>query len=317
MTNLDRTHRRPDEHAPETTAGTAAASGFDLVRQVAVAVSAVLAVIGAFIGSGAAGGQEVQNASNGALAADATLVAPGGGAFSIWSVIYLGLLVYAVWQFLPAQRNAERHRRLGWWIAASMLLNAAWILSVQFDLLWLSVPVIAALLVVLVVAFRRSLILRPSGTIDAVVTDGTIGLYLGWVSVATIANVAAVLVAAGFDGWGLPAETWAVGLVAVAGLLGIALAVWDHGRIAPTLSLGWGIAWIAVARLTDEPSSTVTGVTAIIAVVAVVLVTLAMRIVAIRHAQGGRDRRGRSIRTEAPRSPEAAGASARADHGRV
>ena len=67
-------------------------------------------------------------------------------------------------------------------------------------------------------------------------------------------------------------------MVAVGGLIGIALAVWDRGRIAPTLSLGWGLAWIAVARLTDEPSSTVVGVTAIIATVAVVLVTVAVRV---------------------------------------
>jgi hypothetical protein len=288
MTNLARTER-----VTATPGGTAAASGYDLLRQVAVAASAVLAVIGAFIGSGAAGGQRVQNASNGALSADATLLAPGGGAFSIWTLIYLGLLVYAVWQFLPAQRTAERHRRIGWWVAASMLLNAAWILSVQFDQLWLSVPVIVVLLVVLVVAFRRTLILRPASTVDGVVTDGTIGLYLGWVCVATVANVAAVLVAAGFDGWGLPPETWAVTMVAVAGLVGIALAVWDHGRIAPTLSLGWGLAWIAVARLTDEPHSTVTGVAAIFAVVAVVIVTVAMRVVSMRRERGGREARDR------------------------
>lgn len=299
MTNLDRTKhasneggqgragtgRAPDGATGARERGRAAASGTDLARQVTVAASAVLAVAGSFIGSGAAGGQRVQDAAGGALAADATYVAPGGGAFAIWSVIYFGLLAYAVWQFLPAQRTVERHRRIGFWVAASMLLNAAWILSIQFDLLWLSVPVIAVLLVVLIVAFRLTLLHRPTSVLDAVVTDGTIGLYLGWVCVATIANVAAVLVAAGVDGFGIPAETWAVALVAVAGAIGIALAVWDHGRIAPTLSLAWGIAWIGVARLTDEPSSTVTGIAAIVAVVAVLLATAVMRIVAMRGAR--------------------------------
>ncbi|GAA1938330.1 tryptophan-rich sensory protein [Agromyces allii] len=261
----------------------------------------MVAVVGSFIGSGAAGGQRVQDAAGGALAADATLVAPGGGAFSIWSLIYFGLLAYAVWQFLPAQRTDERHRRIGPWIAASLLLNAAWILSIQFDLLWLSVPVIAALLVVLVAAFRIGLALRPKSMTDALVTDGTIGLYLGWVCVATIANVAAVLVAAGFDGFGLPPETWSVALVAVAGLLGMALAVWDRGRIAPALSLSWGLAWIAVARLTDEPSSTVTGIAAIVAVVAVLLTTTAMRVVAMRAAGG----RAPDIAAHDPSAPRA------------
>ncbi|MDR6906324.1 hypothetical protein J2X63_002010 [Agromyces sp. 3263] len=258
-----------------TTTGTTRSG---LARQLTVAVSAVLAVIGSFIGSGAAGGQPIQDAAGGALAADATLIAPGTGAFSIWSVIYFGLLAYAVWQFLPGQRTDARHRRLGYPVAASLLLNAAWILSIQFDLLWLSVPVIVALLIVLVVAFRICLAMPPRNALDALVTDGTIGLYLGWVIVATAANITAALTATGWDGWGIPPETWAVVVVAVAGLIGIALAVWDRGRVAPTLSLGWGLAWIAVARLTDAPASTVVGVTAIIATAAVVLVTVAVRV---------------------------------------
>lgn len=263
-----------------TSAGNDRPGSGDVTRQVTVAVSAVVAVVGAFIGSGAAGGTPIQDAAGGALAADATLIAPGGGAFGIWSVIYLGLLAYAVWQFLPAQRHAPRHRRLGYPIAASLLLNAAWILSIQFDLLWLSVPVIVVLLAVLVVAFRRSLDAPPKNLLDALVTDGTVGLYLGWVCVATAANVTAALVAAGFDGWGIPPETWAVGVVAVAGLVGVALAVWDRGRIAPTLSLCWGLVWIAIARLTDAPASTVTAIAAIIAVVAVVVTTATVRVAA-------------------------------------
>ena len=116
-----------------STAGTTTTGG-DLARQLTVAVSAVAAVVGGFIGSGAAGGTPIQDAAGGALAADATLIAPGSGAFDIWTVIYIGLLAYAVWQFLPAQRTLERHRRVGYLVAASLLLNAAWILSIQFDL---------------------------------------------------------------------------------------------------------------------------------------------------------------------------------------
>lgn len=261
-----------------TTSATTGATRSDIVRQLTVAVSAVLAVIGSFIGSGAAGGTPVQDAAGGALAADATLIAPGGGAFSIWTLIYLGLLVYAVWQFLPSQREEPRHRRLGYPIAASLLLNAAWILSIQFDLLWLSVPVIAVLLVVLIIAFRICQTSPPTSNVDAVVTDGTVGLYLGWVCVATAANITAALVAAGFDGWGIAPEVWSVAVIAVAGIIGIALAIWDRGRIAPTLALGWGLAWVAIARLTDAPESVATGIAAIVAVVAVVIATVWARV---------------------------------------
>lgn len=250
----------------------------DLLRQLTVAGSAVIAVIGSFIGSGAAGGTPIDEASGGALSATATPIAPAGPAFSIWSVIYLGLLAYAVWQFLPKQATAERHRRLGYWIAASLLLNAAWILSVQFDQLWLSLPVIAALLAVLVRTFLLCLRYRPSGTVEAVITDGTLGLYLGWVSIATAANATAVLVASGFEGFGIAADVWAVIVLAVAAAVGVLIAVRGRGRIAPALALAWGLAWVAVGRLTGELFSAPAGIAAIAAVAIVLLTTAVARV---------------------------------------
>ncbi|MCU1409706.1 MAG: hypothetical protein JWR04_413 [Rhodoglobus sp.] len=250
----------------------------DVVRQITVAASAVIAVVGSFIGSGAAGGTPIQEASGGALSATATPIAPDVPAFSIWSVIYLGLVAYAVWQFLPKQSGAERHRRLGYWVAASLLLNAAWILSVQFDQLWLSLPVIVALLAVLARAFVLCLRYPPAGTIDAVVTDGTLGLYLGWVSIATAANATALLVASGFTGFGLSSDVWAVVVLAVAGAVGVVLALAGRGRIAPALSLSWGLVWVAVGRLGGELVSVPAGVAALIAAVVVLAVTAVARV---------------------------------------
>ena len=249
----------------------------DIVRQITVAASAVIAIVGSFVGSGAAGGTPIQDAAGGALAADATLIAPATPAFSIWGVIYLGLVAYAVWQFLPGQSGAERQRRLGYWVAASLVLNAAWILSIQFDLLGLSVPIIVILLAVLLRIFLELVATRPSGAWDALITDGSLGLYLGWVAIATAANITALLVAVGFTGFGIPAEVWALIVIAVAALAGVALAVRGKGRIAPALSLSWGLAWVAVGRLTGQPSSTLIGIAAVIAVVVVLGSTLVAR----------------------------------------
>ncbi|WP_218713541.1 TspO/MBR family protein [Arthrobacter sp. BF1] len=250
----------------------------DTLRQIVVAASAVAAIIGSFIGSGAAGGTQIQNASNGALSADSTLIAPGGPAFSIWSVIYLGLVAYAVWQFLPKQKTEHRHRLLGYPVAASLLLNAAWILSVQFDLLPLSVPIIAVLLAVLAYIFVLILRHRPTNTVDAIVTDGTMGLYLGWVCVATAANISAVLVAAGFNGFGLNPNAWAVFVLAVAAAVGVALAIYGKGRLAPAASLSWGLAWVAVARFSGELLSTPAATSALVGAIVVVAVTLIIRL---------------------------------------
>jgi len=254
----------------------------DLIRQVVVLVSAILAIVGSFIGSGAAGGTPIAEAAGGALSADATPVAPDGPAFAIWSVIYAGLIAYAIWQFLPAQRTDERHRRLGYPIALSLLLNAAWILSVQFDLLWASVPIIVLLLIVLIRAFRLTLASRPKNLVETIVTDGTVGLYLGWVTIATAANVAAVLAAAGFDGWGFSADLWGAVVIAVAGAIGVGLALYGRGRFAPAASLCWGIAWVAVGRLTGDVISAPTAVVSVLAVAAVLLATVGARIRAPR-----------------------------------
>jgi len=250
----------------------------DIARQVTVAASAVIAVVGSFVGSGAAGGTPIQDAAGGALAADATLIAPATQAFSIWSVIYLGLLAYAVWQFLPGQSAAARHRRIGYWVAASLILNAAWILSIQFDLLPLSVPIIVILLAVLLRILLDLTAMPATTRLDALITDGTLGLYLGWVAIATAANVTAFLVTIGFTGFGLPPELWSVLVITAAAAAGVAIAIAGRGRIAPALSLSWGLAWLAVGRLTGEPASTVTGVAAIVAVVAVLGVTIAVRL---------------------------------------
>ncbi|WP_394768425.1 tryptophan-rich sensory protein [Lacisediminihabitans sp.] len=252
--------------------------GRDTVRQVVVLASAVIAVVGAFIGSGAAGGTPIQNAAGGALAADATPIAPGGPAFAIWTPIYLGLLAYAIWQSLPAQKSDVRQRRLGYPIAASLILNAVWILSIQFGFLAASVPVIVALLAVLVWAFRITRSSPPKNLVETIVADGTVGLYLGWVCVATAANITALLVAAGFTGFGLSADAWSVVIIAIAGLVGVLLAISGGGRLAPTLSLCWGLSWVAVARLTGDLLSAPTAIAAITAVTAVVLLTVFARI---------------------------------------
>jgi hypothetical protein len=261
----------------------------DGVRVVVVIVSMVLAIVGSAFGSGAFGGQPIQQASGGALAADSTLLAPGVGAFQIWSVIYLGLAAYAVLQALPSRRASARHRRIGWLAAASMLLNAAWIISVQLDLLdlldllVLSVPVIVALLAVLIAIVLR---LGPvDGPAERIVTDGTFGIYLGWVTIATVANVTAVLKAAGFSGLELPADGWAVAVLVVAAAIGVLTAARDGARVSPALALAWGLAWIAVARSAAAPESAPVAVAAAVAAVVVLAAPLALR---FRGVQAGR-----------------------------
>jgi hypothetical protein len=245
-------------------------------QQIAVTVSLLVCVVGSMIGVGVFGGTPIAEAAGGALAADATLVAPASPAFSIWTVIYLGLAGYTVFQWLPAHAADDRQRLLRLPVAATMLLNAAWILVVQAGALWWSVLVIVALLALLVRTFLILVRTPASGVAERVLVDGTLGLYLGWVCVATVANVAAALTAAGFDGAGVAPDWWAVGVLAAVAGVGVALAVRGRGRVAVAAAIAWGLAWVAVARSQGDPASTPAAAGALAAAVLVLAVALVL-----------------------------------------
>nr|WP_280456784.1 tryptophan-rich sensory protein [Nocardia carnea] len=246
----------------------------DISRQIFVAASAVAAVVAAVFGSGALGGTPISEAAGGALAADATFVAPGGAAFSIWSLLYAGFLALAVWQLLPKQRDSPRLREVGRLVGASLLLNAAWIVAIQLGWLNISVAVIAALLATLAVIFWRCLRTRPANLVEAILLDGVLGLYLGWIVVATVANVAAALQAAAVGELGLGAEPWALVVLVVAAVIGVALASPGRAGIAVAAGIVWGLAWIAVARVEGGPESSTVAVTAGVAALVVALAAI-------------------------------------------
>lgn len=241
-------------------------------RQIFVTLSAVFCVVGTLFGTGVIG-TRVAEPSGGDLAADATLIAPAGTAFSIWSLIYLGLLAYTIRQWLTPFADTPRHRVTAGLAAISMILNALWLLVTQVGWIGLSVLVIVALLLTLGLLAARLLDRPEPGISEFVVVDGTFGLYLGWVCVAVCANIAAALV-----GWGLPSEG-ALAVTATIVVLAVVVAVaWFLGRRLGgnwfvAAGITWGLAWVGVARLTDDPRSTPVGIAALAAAAAVLFVT--------------------------------------------
>lgn len=251
----------------------------DIARQVAVISAAVFMIIAALVGTGFFGGTPVQDLQDGKLSAEYSYLAPAQQAFSIWSVIYLGLFAYTVWQALPGQRASARQRALGWWIALSMVLNGLWLVLAQFATLLLTVIGIVALLIVLCVIFRIAVRTRETGggVLDSLLIDGANGLHLGWVTLATVANTTAFLTDVAPESWGGAATPVGIVVLVVVGLIGVAIAWFSRGRIAPALALAWGLSWLAVGRLSVEPLSTGIGITAIVVAVLVLLAAIVVR----------------------------------------
>lgn len=270
----------PDPSGPGTPRGEPPATwpGRSPARRAGFAVAAVAMLVASVVGSGALGGTPIDEAAGGALAADATPVAPAAPAFGIWSVIYAGLVALAAWQALPAQRTNARLARLDPLLIASLLLNGGWILSIQAGWLGFSVVVIVALLAILAAVFVVTVRTPATGRVERVLLDGTSGLYLGWVAVATIANITAWLAARGVGEPGVVATAAAVAAMLAAGVVGVALARFGHGRLSVSAAIMWGLLWVAVGRLSGDRLSVPTAVAAIVAVGAVAFATSSTRI---------------------------------------
>ena len=232
----------------------------DLTRQVSVTAAFAVGVIGTLAGVGIIG-TEVSDSSGGALRADATLLTPATPAFSIWSVIYVGLVGYLIWQWLPANARSRTARETGWWGAASLLLNGAWLGVTQAGWLWVSVVVIGLLAYVLIKLCLTLVGRGPTSLAELLLVYVTFGLYLGWVCVATVANVTAAAVGTGVSLGGAE-HIVAVVVLLVAGAIGVQLARVMPGQPAIGVAMAWGLAWISVGRLAAGPESLLVGVVA-------------------------------------------------------
>ncbi|OSY40145.1 TspO/MBR related protein [Pseudonocardia autotrophica] len=229
----------------------------DLVRGVLVAAFAIVQVlVSAF---GGAGVGEV------ARAYDTPLLA-AGWAFSIWGLIYLGFLAYAGYALLPAQRGRAVHRRVGWWLAASAVLNPLWILAFSNGWVITAQLVLIALVVVLAVTYGRLSRETAQGWTERLVFRLPVALYLGWASCALLLGLMAAGVAVGLPSEGALPQTAAVLLLVM--LTAVVLSV--IGTTAGFAGFAAAVVWALVAIAANDRPVAV----ALVAVVAAVLVAV-------------------------------------------
>ncbi|MGX9687268.1 tryptophan-rich sensory protein [Deinococcus wulumuqiensis] len=181
---------------------------------------------------------------------------PAGLTFAVWGPIFLGLLVFAVYQALPAQRGA-RLDRLFWPFLLGNLLNVAWLLAFQSLNIGLSVVIMLALLAVLVRLYLSVRSLPPQGA-ERWTLQLPVSLYLAWISVATIANITAFLVSAGVTQsfLGIAGPVWSALLLVVAAAIGV-FFLWRFRDYAFAAVLLWAFYGVYVAR--PEVSTVVLG----------------------------------------------------------
>lgn len=177
------------------------------------------------------------------------LFTPAGYAFSIWGLIYLGMLGFVIYYgrslFKPAQKEDTTVQEVGWWFIISCLANMSWVLLWLYDYTLLSVLMMVVLLFSLLkIVFNLKMELHNVPLKKFLFLWWPFCFYSGWVSVALIANIAAYLKKIDWDGFGISEVNWTVTMIVVAALINIFM-IWNRNMREYALVGVWSLVAIA------------------------------------------------------------------------
>ncbi|MCL6751346.1 tryptophan-rich sensory protein [Nostoc sp. CCCryo 231-06] len=174
------------------------------------------------------------------------LIIPANYAFAIWGLIYVGLFAFGVYQALPNQRDEPDLRKTGYLLVIACVAQSIWVYLFLSRLFALSI--IAMLLILLpLIAVYVQLEIGKSRVprLKKWCIHFPVSIYLGWISVATIVNVACALYFQGWNGWEISAEIWTLIMLLIATALAAVIVI-QRRDIAYTGVTLWALVAIAL-----------------------------------------------------------------------
>jgi benzodiazapine receptor len=230
----------------------------------------ILAFFSVILINGMANGIPIGGQTTGEISAKyPSLFTPAGYVFSIWGLIYLGLTTFLIWQALPAQRSNERLADIRIPFLASCACNAIWIFMWHYDLLFMSLVLMLGILASLIQIYRKlNIALSDTSATERWFVHLPFSIYIGWITVATIANISAAQIHWGWDSYGFNAETWTLIKIALAGAIAVTI-LFRRRDIAFVLVVVWAAVGITVKHLLTPM---VAGGAAVLAIAATLLI---------------------------------------------
>ncbi|MCP9754135.1 hypothetical protein EGI26_03025 [Lacihabitans sp. CCS-44] len=182
------------------------------------------------------------------------LFVPAGFTFSIWGVIYLlllGFVVYQIWVSFNKKAVQKLSLQSQVLFGITNVLNMSWILAWHYELVTLSVLIMGAFLSTLIILFLNNEKIQNKSLLEKITIDTPINVYLGWISVATIANITALFVTLGWTGSPLTESTWTIIMLGIGAALAI-IMLFRTTNFVYALVIIWAFYGIFSKRQTSE-----------------------------------------------------------------
>lgn len=184
------------------------------------------------------------------------LFVPAGLTFSIWGIIYILLLLFIIYQFVAAFRKSSLDKdifeKIGILFFISCIFNIGWILAWHYEIVWLSLIIMVLFLVTLISIYVRLGTGRPQiRNSEKILVNIPFSVYLGWITIATIANATAFLVQTGWNRFGLSDQLWTIIVIAVGVIITLAV-LFSRNDIFYCLVVIWALVGILLKRLADN-----------------------------------------------------------------
>ncbi len=223
-------------------------------KRILLAFINVLAYLGTITVNALANALPINGNTTGALSdAYPNLFVPAGLTFSIWGLIYLLLGIFAVYQLISAFRRSEELSafidRISLFFILSCIANAGWVFAWHYEYVGISLILMALLLISLLSIYQRLEIRKRGLSWQERIGWGIpFSIYLGWITVATIANVTALLVDIGWNGFGLSASFWTIFVIVVATIITL-LIIFTRQDVFFALVIEWAFLGIILKRV--------------------------------------------------------------------
>ncbi len=199
------------------------------------------------------------------------LFVPAGYVFSIWGLIYLALIGFVVYSLTLKGRENELIDAIAGWFVASNLFNAAWVFLWHYQQFALTlIPIFGLLISLIVIYLKLKVGVKARAWREKILVAAPFSIYLGWATVAVVANVAQFLYTTGWRGAPLNEALWTVIMLAVAALLGV-LMIFLRREAAYPLVLVWAFVGIWVKH-GEAPLVAITALTLAIILASLTLI---------------------------------------------